>query len=302
MTSRTAGLLVAVATLALGTSLRALDVFNHSATVNERFLSGTFPSSPATNTGSFLSGYDLSGIGWQAGSTSFAVTLVSPQNFLAAAHAAPAASSSVSFLGADGTVRSYTVGAVTPIYYSAGVASDLVVGTLTAAVNPQITYYGTLFLGSNLSSYTGLNLAVYGAGGTIGLNSISSFATADFSPVNGVADNLFAVMNYDSVSGGTLTAPAATQGQGGDSSSPSFVRVGSNLAIVGVHSAINGSPPPYQTYDAFVPAYLNDINAVLQGNGYSLGVYTAVPEPASYALGLGLAGVVTAFALRRRKR
>ena len=109
-------------------------------------------------------------------------------------------------------------------------------------------------------------------------------------------------MNYNPTTGGTLAAPAATQGQGGDSSSPSFAFVGGNLALLGIHSAINGAPPPQQTYDTFVPAYVADINAVLQVSGYSLNYYTAVPEPAALPLGLGLAAGALALGRRRRKR
>lgn len=288
--------------LALMPTARALEVFNYSATVNERFQTGTFPTGPVANSSFFLNSYNLSGVGWQTTNTSFAVTMVSPQHFLAAAHAAPALGSSVSFLGADGVVRSYTVDSLTPVNYSAGVASDLVVGKFTATVSPQISHYASLFLGNDLNAYTGLNLAVYGAGGRAGLNSIAGFTTADFNPVNGVTDNLFTVMNYNSVTGGTVSAPAATQGQGGDSSSPSFAFVGGNLALLGIHSAINGSPPPAQTYDTFVPGYIADINAVLQPSGYSLNYYTAVPEPAAISLGMGLATGLVSLAIRRRKR
>jgi len=161
-------------------------------------------------------------------------------------------------------------------------------------------------LGNSLANYNGLNLAVYGQGGTVGLNSISGFATADFSPQDSVVDNLFSIMDYNSVTGGTVSHPAATQGQSGDSSSPSFVLVNGNLAVVGVHSAINGSPPPDQTYDTFIPNYLTDINNVLSvsGSGYSLGVYTAVPEPADVAMLLGActAGAVVWRCGRREKR
>lgn len=288
--------------IGFGPVAKALVVFDYSASANERFQGGTFASNPAANSSFFLSSYDFSGVGWQTGSTSFAVTMVSPQHFLAAAHAAPGTGASVSFLGSDGTVRNYTVGSTTPIYFSDGVASDLVVGTLTSAVASQVTYYPSIYLGSNLSNYVGINLAVYGAGGRVGMNSIAGFGTADFNPHDGVTDNLFAVMNYDATTGGTQAAPAAAQGEGGDSSSPSFALVGGNLAVVGIHSAINGNPPPQQTYDTFVPGYIGAIDSVLQTGGYNFSYYAAIPEPASVAAWLALsAGVVVGLRRRRSK-
>lgn len=283
-------------------SAPALDVFNYSAAANERFSSG-FPSAPVANSsGSFIgAGLNFSGVGWQTANSAFAVTMVSPMNFLAARHASPSATNSVSFLGQDGQVHSYAVASITTIEYSSGVLSDLVVGTLTQAVASDITYYPSIYLGSNLASYLGLNLAVYGQGGTVGWNSISGFATADFIPQDSVVDSLFSVMDYNSVTGGTVTLPAATQGESGDSSSPSFVLVGANLAVIGVHSAINTASPPNQTYDTFIPAYLADINSVLAASGYSLLVYTAVPEPSGVALILS-AGAACAVAWRRARR
>jgi hypothetical protein len=281
-------------------SARALIVFGYDAGVHERFTGGTIGGTPSANSGFFLNGYDFSGVGWQTGNTNFAVTLVSPQHFLAARHAAPANGSSVSFLGSDGIVRTYTVETTTALPYSPGVDSDLVVGKLTQTVAAPVTFYASLSLGSNLNSYTGVELAVYGAQGRTGRNTIAGFASADFLPQDSVPDSLFAITNYDAVNGGTLTAPAATQGQAGDSSGPSFVRIGSSLAIVGVHSAINLAGT--QTYDTFVPNHLTDINAVLLAGGYSLQLFTAIPEPGTFALAAGLAAGLAALERRRRSR
>lgn len=278
----------------------ALVVFDYSPSAHERFQPGSFPSAPVENPNFFLNNYDLSGVGWKTADTSFAVTLVSPQNFLAARHAAPAVGSSVSFLGQDGVLRTYTVGSITTLDFSPGVASDLVVGTLSAPVDTQISFYSSLYLGSDFSDYVGLPLGVYGAGGRMGLNSITGFVAADFIPQDGVTDNIFAAMHYDALTGGTPGAAAATQGQSGDSSSPSFTFVGGNLALLGVHSAIGGNPPD-RTYDTFVPMYLNEIDAVLQESGYRMEYYTStIPEPTTYTLGLALAAGAMVIVRRRR--
>lgn len=288
------------ALVASSPSARALIVFGYDAGVHERFTGGTITANPTSNPGFFLGSHDFSGVGWQTGNTNFAVTLISPQHFLAARHAAPANGSTVSFRGSDGVVRTYTVETTTTMPYSAGVDSDLVVGKLTQTVAAPITFYASLFLGSSLNSYTGLELTVYGAQGRTGLNTIAGFAAADFLPQDSINDSLFAITNYDAINGGTLSAPAATQGQAGDSSGPSFVRIGGSLALVGVHSAINLAGT--QTYDTFVPNHLVDINAVLTAGGYSLQLFTAIPEPETYAVGAGAAAGLVALMRRRRSR
>ncbi len=292
-------LLLLGALIASAPCARALIVFGYDAGVHERFTGGVISATPTANPGFFLSSFDLSGVGWQTDNTNFAVTLVSPQHFLAARHAAPAPGSTVSFRGADGVVRTYTVESTTAMAYSPGVDSDLVVGRLTQTVAAPIAFYASLYLGPDPSSYVGLELTVYGAQGRAGLNTLASFATADFLPKDGVTDSLFAVTNYDAINGGTVSAPAATQGEAGDSNGPSFVRLGSSLAIVGVHSAINEAGT--QTYDTFVPNHLADINAVLAAGGYSLQVYTTVPEPGTYALAAGICAGAAAVLARRRR-
>lgn len=284
-----------------GNEVSALIVFDYSETGSERFLPGTFPSAPATNSNSLLGSYDLSGVGWQTGATNLAVTLVSPKNFLVAGHVAPSAGSTVAFLGNDGVVRTYTVASTTAIEFSPGIASDLVVGTLTETVAAPITHYASLYLGNQFSAYTGLNLAVYGANGRLGLNSIAGFVAADFNPNDGTTDNIFARLHYDGTNGGTPGHPAGTMGQSGDSSSPSFALIDGHLAVVGLHSAIDATPPADDTYDTFVPMYLNQINAVLQASGYGMSYYTAIPEPAAVGLCLGTFAGATVLAHRRRR-
>lgn len=283
--------------LALGSgavpAARALEVFNYNATTHERFTSG-FPGSPVANASFLYSGYNLSGIGWTTGN--FGVTLVSPRHFLTAAHVT--VGSTVSFMGTDGVVRSYTVDSTTVIQHSAGVNSDLLVGRLSAPISgsDNITHYSTLLLGTG-AEYHGLTVAAFGSGGRAGSNTLDSAFNADMLPFgapNGVTDNTLFVTDYDSVTG-------QTQGQSGDSGSPTFFPINGTLALIGTHSAIDSTSSPVRTFDVLVPAYYNAINTQLAADGYTFGAFTAIPEPSTWAaLAGGAALAIAAFRRRRR--
>lgn len=294
-----------VAFLVVAGNARALVVAGlDDSTFYNRFGSGTFPTDPtATTDPDFIfAGLDLSGIGWRTASTSFGVTLITPRNFVTAAHVAPAVGASLSFLGTDDLVHTYTVAAISTLQFSAGVATDIAVGTLVETVTAadHVTYYPTLLL-PTAASYVDLTVVLYGAGGNMGYNSIDQLGVADMLPFgggNGVADSVVTVMDYVG-----LTAEA--QAQGGDSGSPTFAIVnGYQLALVGVHSAINSAPPPQETYDSFLPSFYSQINAITAESGYSWNAYistAAVPEPAATAVFAGLAATLFACTVRRRR-
>jgi V8-like Glu-specific endopeptidase len=259
--------------------------------VHERFSSG-FSTSPVPNTSSSFigAGYDFSGVGWQASATSLAVTLISPQNFVTARHVAPANGSTVTFLNQDGALKSYTVSSTSTISYN-GQSSDLVVGTLSAAIpngdriaSYPILYNGTPLSTINLTGYTVPSLLVYGQGGRIGTNTIDGFINGDLYPLGApdlIADSLYFYTDFDAVTG-------QTQGQGGDSGSPTFAPIGGILTLVGVHSAIGnvgGNPNPI-TFDNFLafPSILNQISSVTAASSQTVTLYvTAIPEPAACA-------------------
>ncbi|MCX6952253.1 MAG: hypothetical protein NTV51_08820 [Verrucomicrobia bacterium] len=286
----------------------ALDVFNYSPTVNERFDSG-FATSPVANaSGSFIgAGFDFSGVGWQTAASAFSVTMITAQNFVTARHAAPAPGSTVTFFSQDGVLRTYTVGSVSTISYNGASAdpSDLVVGTLTAAIpaSDHIAAYPILFNGTapsaiDLAGYSAPTMLVYGQGGRIGSNTIDGFVNGDLYPLgnpNGVADSLYFHMDFDPITG-------QAQGQGGDSGSPTFSTVGGSLSLVGVHSAIGTIGSDAATFDNFLawPTILAQINDVAAASGQTVGLtVTAIPEPATTA---ALAGVFALGAVCWRRR
>ena len=302
---------VAASCLLLGSvsSAWALAVQGYDASVNERFVSG-FPNGPIVTNADpdfTLAGYDLSGVGWQTASSSFAVTLISPRHALTAAHAAPGVGSSVTFLGADGVLRNYTVSSVTTLTYtnSDNVTqnTDVALVRLSTPVNAQIRFYYGLYL-SNPADYLGMPVTLYGAGGRAGVNTVDAVGEADLLPFgsgNGVDDSAIAVMDYDAVSG-------QAQAQAGDSGSPTFARIANgDLAFFGTHSAIDGSSSPQKTYDSLPVYSFDQINGLLGADGYSWAYYTggvvaSIPEPASVAWLLGGAALASTLGLRRRGR
>ncbi len=287
-------LLALAAAIGLATSAQGLIVFGYNAAVNERFSSG-FSSSPVANTdSSFLgAGLDFSGVGWLSANSQFSLALVSPQHFVITAHTAPTAGASVSFFNQAGVVKTYTVDSVTVITHTAGVNTDIAIGRLTAPIAgaDQITSY-PFFQLSTFNAYLGRSLLVYGQNGRIGTNTLDTiFLNADLLPFgggNGVADSTLFSTDHDS-------ATNETQGESGDSGSPTFITSGSTLALVGIHSAIDTAPTPDLTFDSFVPNYFSQINSLLSADGFSL---QAIPEPSSWGALAGLAGL--AMVLRRR--
>lgn len=284
--------------LAAATTSQALIIFGGSITnINERFVSG-FPGAPVANSsGSFLgTGLDLSGVGWLTASTQFSLTLISPQHFVIAAHTAPSAGASVSFLNQNGVVMNYTVSSVTTITHTAGVNTDIAIGRLSAPIAGAdlITSYPLLQL-STYGQYLGLSLLVYGQNGRIGTNTLDAFhLNADMLPFgsgNGVADSTLFSTDHDSVAG-------ESQGESGDSGSPTFFVSGGALALLGVHSGINTDASPDLTFDSFLPSYYGQINTLLQVDGFTL---QAIPEPAAGAAVLALPGALWVFWRRRRK-
>lgn len=274
--------------------LRALVIEGGATTANERFSAG-FPGAPVANPDPGFLGADLdfSGIGWLTGSPQFALTLISPQHFVITAHTTPAVGSGVSFLNQTGAVKNYTVESTHAIAHSLGENTDIAIGRLSAPIasSDAITSYPLLRL-DTYDHYLNLPLLVYGGNGRIGRNHLDAFYLADMLPFgrsNGVPDSVLFSTDQDSIAG-------ESQGEVGDSGSPSLYLAGSTLALVGIHSAIDTMPPLNdRTFDSFLPSYGSQIQSLLALDGYALAV---IPEPAAVAGLIGLAGLVV---LRRRR-
>lgn len=287
----------------------------------DRFTSG-FPTAPVANTAPAFtgSGLNLSGVGWRAADPRFGVTLITPQHFVTAAHVGGfSAGQQVQFTAGDGTVRTYTLanepgtGAVrqfrptTTFVNTQGQAqtlpSDVLVVKLAAPISAAdgITQ---LAVGSETAP-VGTQLLVYGQnpayspGPQLGRNTLDSIVLGSFDgPTPTTEATILASYDY------TRDRPGDTALIGGDSGSPLLVRQGNTAVDIGTHYGIEGdlSNPnaPYISYSAYLPAYLDQIQAFVAADGQSLTV-VPVPEPAAVGL-VAAAGMVAVRFVRRKVR
>ena len=290
-------LVVGLALIVLSPRASALVINGENATSNYRFTSG-FPSSPVLNTsGSFVaSGYDLSGVGWGTESTRN-YTMINSQYFLYATHYPPATAEMFFYSSSNGVVT-YTIDTAFSLTLEYPFAtpgnhlkSDLSVGRLTTTLNPvdNITVYPILNRPTG-AEYLGLNLLVYGWSAAVGTGVINGLGPQNLywnnnTPAIAADDVLNTLLIFDNLNDTymmTFTQGAAAgeaRVEGGDSGSPSFVPWNGGLALVGIHSAVNGST----SFDTFLPSYLPS----LQTNGIT---FQTVPEPSIVWLA-GLAGI-----------
>ncbi len=290
--------LLVLAVFSLIRPAQAWLIFSYNGTIENRFSSGSVSSNPVINSSFFLNGYDLSGIGNAGG---FGLTLISSQYAVTATHVTPANGTIAYFTNTAGVVKSYTVASSTVIQHPTGVNSDLVLVKLSAPIptTDLVNPFSTLLLNS-VSAYIGLPIVGFGASQTAGVNEIDNAGQIDFSFAGGgtgTLDDYVTVYDYDSVSG-------QTQGEGGDSGSPTFVAFNGQLLLIGTHSAVSTSSNPTLTLDVLTPAYYTQINQILAGDGQSWGaiVITPVPEPATIAALMAAAALGVSAVRRRRTR
>ena len=161
-------------------------------------------------------------------------------------------------------------------------------GRLTAPIpaSDHIAYYPVLTL-PNTSDYVGMTIYNYGNPNLVGRNVISKVEPYAEGGENGTS--MF--FNYD-VPG---VGPDETYLIGGDSGCPSFAVVNGKLALLGEHFSTYGtsglvpadwgapkaSDGSWWSVDGFVPAYIDQLNAVLPADQQ---VTTVVPEPGTLML------------------
>lgn len=209
-----------------------------------------------------LDGIDLSGVGWVGDARANpsrvgrAVTLVSRRHILFATHWPVRADAYIQFMNADGELFSYRVTSTRTMRRASGGDSDLSIATLDADVDPSIKSYA-------IAPNDGMNfhehdLIVYGKNGKVGTQELASY----WSPMMDIAPWRW---------GSLHAAPSGTAvSENGDSGSPTFIRLGNHLVVVGVRWL--------QTVDTWVPAYLNQLLEATGETGGGLEVYGETVE------------------------
>jgi hypothetical protein len=319
--------------IAAGMEARAAEIdYQFDPNRHNRFLSG-FGVNPVQNPNVLgLPGLDFSGVGWgSGGQKGMNVAMVTPRHFIAANHFKPNVGSSLTFLGSDGLLRSYTVQNYIPLRYdppevNPANVSDLIIGQLVETIQPahNIKIYGVVRPGQFqypfentppefIDFYRGREVVVVGQnetggtdangdgyndrGGKIGKNIIDDIGVFNF----GTTDTNTVGVGYES----PFNTPDAARLVGGDSGSPLFMLYQGQLTALGSHSGIieaSGGPPPtipQYNIDGFLPYYFDQINALIAGTGFQLTQINPVPEPGTMAL-IAAAGAGW-FAWRKRR-
>jgi hypothetical protein len=239
-------------------------------------------------------------------------TMISPQYFITAYHWPATSASTLTFYeGNTTTSGGHTYSVDTGFGFDAtynGQPADVYIGRLTAPIPAadHIAHYPVLTL-PNTSDYVGKTIYNYGNPNLVGRNVISK--VAPYAEGGEIGMSMF--FNYD-VPG---VGPDETYLIGGDSGCPSFAVVNGKLALLGEHFSTYGtsslmpngeydggapkaSDGSWWSVDGFLPAYLDQINAILPANQK---LTTVVAEP-STALLLIIGAVLWTAAGRRRTR
>ena len=233
--------------------------------------------------------YDFSGVGNSGGAWA---TLISDCYFISATHLHPGISANITFWETNdfsGASHSYTVVGGQQIGNT-----DLWVGWFGSAVDASLERYPILDA-PLASDFFGLTQFNYGVNHRVGRNVTEDFGSITVGPSTGF---VFAA-DYDNNDSPSVGGDE-TFLQGGDSGAPTFNVVDGRLALIGIHWAISddfpGTDEGEQFVDSAVPAYITEVNAVLDDKGQAL---TVIPEPAGAALLMCGAGALIG---RRRKR
>ncbi len=266
---------VAMLFLCAEPALSAMRIQSYSAKNHRRFYQGADKD--------FIgAAYDSSGVGRGFGPYGWA-TMISDHYFLTAKHLNPTNGQRIRFHHTNDPTEAFEdhfVDSGTRIF-SAGLGTDLWVGKLSTVPSTDVARYSVIDLGQK-SDYTDKEIYTYGLDSnfaglfqTLGRNTIDPHLF--FNWTVGGSKTLAYTFDYDNPGG---VGADESMLIGGDSGGPSFISVGNQLALVGIHwfNSVGGG----YSGDSFVPEYISQINTILGASGESLSVI--VPEPSSVAL------------------
>ncbi|MCW1884075.1 hypothetical protein OKA04_04995 [Luteolibacter flavescens] len=264
--------------LALLTPAHGLTLRTYNASRHARFSSG-FPGNPVMNPSFLHDATKFTGVGWwyiqgNPSASDTQLTLVSPRHVISVRHLENnfnGGNQLVRFVGSDGQVHTRTIAAFTNILDGSD-KIDLAITQLSAPLPATVK---PLRYCNNLSEVqlTGDALMVLGknhvSGNSVsgGSSTIGPFANLPYDPYS---DNT-RVFSFDYL----VAAGSADQcyygPSYGDSSSPAFVDHNGEPALVGLAAVFVGNNPlVYQNFCTFVPAYITQLDAVLNPAGYRM--------------------------------
>ncbi|MEO6808104.1 MAG: trypsin-like serine protease [Isosphaeraceae bacterium] len=269
-----------------GVSRADLLVYQYEPAVNDRFYVGSDKAFIGES-------YNFSGVGNTntSGAGQWA-TLVSSSYFVSADHLHPAVGSTVTFFennNPNGPSHTYTVASGQQVG-----TSDLFLGKLSTPISALDNIHPLAIVADNESALTGATINVYGVPNRVGLNTINGFDTVSNVTGSSAVGRAY-TYDYDTTNG---FGPGEAMVQVGDSGAPSFVTIGGQLALVGVHwfNYDSSGLAPAGSGDTYVSRYIPQMDALMASSGEQI---TVVPEPAALLLlAIGLPGV--GLLLRRR--
>ena len=257
----------AAAALALSGSVSALGLRDNVNTGDNTIYTG-FPNNTAANPGFDYADFETSGVGWYVQDTRRQFAMVSPLHFVCANHFRPGINGQVRFLGTDNVERTYEILKTEVIVDASSGATDLCLGTLEEAVDTSVIHpVAYANLGSD-ASYAGPGI-VFGKTVRAGKTSFGGVTTTSGTSLTGSEqiDNtrfINLVYSFAGVDGDDAFLEA------GDSGSPSFLDINGELALVGTNSAVIDNLGSQAALAAFVPFYVDELNAFMEDDGYQM--------------------------------
>ncbi|MCA9197576.1 MAG: hypothetical protein KDA87_08570, partial [Planctomycetales bacterium] len=261
-----------------GTLSADMMISDFEAVVNDRFADRSTSTHPDRNL-FFDPGFDYSGVA-RAASSNW-VTMISPTTFLSSNHSHPVNGTLVTFHHGNGPSNLNTSVRTVASGMQLG-NTDLWIGELSSAVDPNVTYYGiatSLTIGDTVWQMGISPSANYGATPTTDMAMGRNVVDASGNVMLGTSVT-FSSGYIDDTVAGDLVAPFVDPGphlltyetyfQEGDSGGPSFIANGAQLLLVGIHSFIgsvdveapfDGTPERRVSGDVFLPHYRTQILA-----------------------------------------
>ncbi|MGF1484588.1 MAG: hypothetical protein ACFBZ8_09505 [Opitutales bacterium] len=224
---------------------------------------------------------DLSGVGRRAGSAGRWGTLIAPNVYVAADHFAPVVGDTLRFYAdnsADGVFEERTVISIQRIF-EGDVTTDLQIGFLNTPVSDAIATYPIAVLPNNFS-YRQAQIYVLGRSNTsdsltnirLGRAIIKSFGSTSIGTlVDGmtVVTNTSQTYTFDQDEAAAEFGPDAALPVLFDSGGPAFLVIDGQLALVGLHMAVDDILN--QGFDTAVFRYLDDIQTITSNAAQTVG-------------------------------